>query len=61
MRANRIDPLVCPRGHHSVSISAERIHCDVCHNNGHETRSWDKSELVDLREEEPPLAGESDG
>jgi len=51
-----IDPFVCPRGHHSIELSAQRFRCETCRNQGRETRTWDKSELVDLREEEPPLA-----
>ncbi|GAA1280193.1 hypothetical protein GCM10009725_30070 [Aeromicrobium tamlense] len=50
-----IDPYVCPRGHHSVSLNATRFTCTTCCNQGRETTSWDRSELVDLRDQEPPL------
>ena len=53
---NRIDPLVCPRGHHAVAVSSNRINCRTCRNQGREITSWNRSELVDLRREEPPLA-----
>jgi len=49
-----IDPLVCPRGHHSIEISARSFRCKTCARNNRETVKWDKSELVDLREREPP-------
>ena len=52
---NRIDPLVCPRGHHAVAVSSNRINCRTCRNQGREITSWNRSELVDLRREEPPL------
>jgi len=49
-----IDPLVCPRGHHSVAISSQSFRCKTCERNDREPCRWDKSELVDLREEQPP-------
>jgi DNA-binding MarR family transcriptional regulator len=52
----RIDPLVCPRGHHSINISANRFNCETCRRNDFATTAWDRSELADLREGEPPLA-----
>lgn len=52
---NRIDPLVCPRGHHAVAVSSNRINCRTCRNQGRDPDSWKRSELVDLRHEEPPL------
>jgi len=54
----RIDPLVCPRGHHAISISANRFSCNTCRQNGFDVTAWDQSDLVDLRDEEPPLAEE---
>ncbi len=53
-----IDPLVCPRGHHAVRIHARRFDCETCRRQGRETTAWDRSELVNLREEEPPLRDE---
>ena len=50
-----IDPLVCPRGHHAVSIHATRFNCETCRRQGRETTSWDRSELIDLRKQDPPL------
>ena len=55
---NPIDPYVCPRGHHSVRVNATRINCLTCRNQGHKPTSWDRSELIDLRDEEPPLQDE---
>jgi hypothetical protein len=55
-----IDPLVCPRGHHSVEVGASRFGCETCRSNDLEPARWDRSELVDLRTEEPPLADGSD-
>jgi DNA-binding PadR family transcriptional regulator len=52
--------LVCPRGHHAISIGATRFNCATCRRQGRETRSWDRSEVVDLRTEEPPLADNED-
>jgi len=53
-----VDPLVCPRGHHSVSLRTNWFTCRTCENQGREECSWDRSELVDLRDEEPPLRNE---
>ena len=53
-----ITPYVCPRGHHSVEIGKGRFSCRSCLRQGFETRSWPRSELVDLRDEEPPLVGD---
>lgn len=50
-----IDPLVCPRGHHSVKVHSNRFACQTCRNQDRDTHTWDKSELVDLRERDPPL------
>jgi len=55
-----IDPFVCPRGHHSITVSRRRFCCYTCRKQGQDTCSWSKSELVDLRDEEPPLAHEDD-
>jgi hypothetical protein len=55
-----IDPLVCPRGHHAVDVDATRFGCETCRANDLEPARWDKSELVDLRSEEPPLADYGD-
>ena len=54
-----IDPLVCPRGHHSIGLAATRFHCQTCHKNGYEP-NYDKSEMVDLRVEDPPLVEEGE-
>lgn len=51
-----IDPLVCPRGHHSVKVSSNTFRCQTCYNQGHEQVSWPRSDLVDLRDGDPPLA-----
>ena len=56
----QVDPLVCPRGHHAITLSANRFKCDTCWHQDRDTTSWDRSELVDLREEEPPLRDDSD-
>ncbi len=53
--SNPIDPLVCPRGHHSIDLNATRFSCRTCRNQGRGQTSWDRSELVNLREQEPPL------
>lgn len=55
-----IDPLVCPRGHHAVDVDATRFGCETCRANDLEPARWDKSELVDLRTEEPPLVDDGD-
>jgi hypothetical protein len=55
-----IGPLVCPRGHHSVKVGASRFGCETCRSNDLEPARWDRSELVDLRSEEPPLADDGD-
>ena len=55
IEGNRIDPLVCPRGHHAVAVSSNRINCRTCRNQGRDPSAWDRSELVDLRREDPPL------
>jgi len=55
-----IDPLVCPRGHHAIDVDATRFGCETCRDNDLEPSRWDKSELVDLRTEEPPLADDGD-
>lgn len=55
-----IDPLVCPRGHHSIYVNAQRFNCQTCRNQGHETTSWDRSELVDLRYDDPQLVDDLD-
>jgi hypothetical protein len=52
---NSIDPFVCPRGHHAVSLGASRFGCETCRANGLDPCRWDRSELVDLRREDPPL------
>ena len=51
-----IDPFVCPRGHHSITLNATRFSCQSCFQQGHEPSNWDTSALVDLREEDPPEA-----
>ena len=54
-----IDPLVCPRGHHSIDMYTNRFHCQACARAGL-TDSWPKDDLVDLREQQPPLADSPD-
>lgn len=51
MPETRVDPYVCPRGHHSVEIGVTRIRCDACRKAGR-TWKWDRDQLVDLREED---------
>ena len=51
-----IDPFVCPRGHHSLEIFAHRFRCKSCARAGATPASWPKDDLVDLRDEQPPLA-----
>lgn len=53
--ANAIDPFVCPRGHHGIVVYTNRFKCKTCRRQGRETYSWDKTEMVDLREENPPM------
>ena len=55
-----IDPLVYPRGHHAIDVDATRFGCETCRSNDLEPARWDKSELVDLRSEKPPLADDGD-
>lgn len=43
-----VDPLVCPRGHHSVVVGARRFHCQTCNRKNLDPRNWDRSELVNL-------------
>lgn len=50
-----VDPLVCPRGHHSIEVNATRFSCETCHRQGREKSNWDRSELHDLRDGDPPL------
>ena len=58
--AKPIDPFVCPRGHHAVKLNATRFSCKTCRRQQRETVTWDKTELVDLREEDPPLAADDE-
>lgn len=60
MSESRVDPLVCPRGHHSVQIGANRFRCVTCYNQDRDDYWFDKSELVDLRYDDPPLAGKGE-
>jgi hypothetical protein len=41
-------------------VDATRFGCETCRANDLEPARWDKSELVDLRTEEPPLADDGD-
>jgi hypothetical protein len=51
-----IDPYVCPRGHHAIERSQERVRCQTCRDyREYDTYSWPLDEVVDLREREPPL------
>lgn len=56
-RGQPVDPYVCPRGHHSITIHARRFSCETCRNQGRATTVWDKADLVDLREDPHPRAG----
>lgn len=47
--------LACPRGHRSIELSVTRFRCHACYQAGRRS-NFDRSELVDLRREDPPLA-----
>ncbi len=49
-----LDPFVCPRGHHSLTVNATRFSCQTCFQQDQEPSNWDKAALVDLREQAPP-------
>ncbi|SNZ06090.1 hypothetical protein SAMN06269185_1043 [Natronoarchaeum philippinense] len=55
-----IDPLVCPRGHHAIRISRNTVSCVTCRDQRREQSSWDRSEVVDLRNEDPPLKDDNE-
>lgn len=45
--------LACPRGHRALELGRDRFWCNTC--KYHDlAAAFDKSELVDLRREEPP-------
>jgi len=56
-----VDPFVCPRGHHAVRLCATRVQCRTCENQGRDRYRWPRSDLVDLRVEDPPLQADADG
>lgn len=52
--------LACPRGHRSITLHRDRFRCGGCYYHGLDD-DYDKSELVDLRREDPPLANDGGG